>query len=50
MKGIRKNKDYCDVCGKICKSINGQKRKEALFDKGINYMKVQHLVNVLYSM
>ena len=29
---------------------NGQKRKEALFDKGINYMKVQHLVNVLYSM
>ena len=28
MKGIRKNKDYCDVCGKICKSINGQKRKE----------------------
>lgn len=30
MKGIRKNKnkDYCDVCGKVCKSINGQKSKE----------------------
>lgn len=29
MKGIRenKNKDYCDVCGKVCKSINGQKSK-----------------------
>jgi GH25 family lysozyme M1 (1,4-beta-N-acetylmuramidase) len=29
---------------------NGQERKELLFNRGINYWKVQNMVNVLYNM